>query len=83
MQKALHNYVMCNSFFCRQNGDTVNTLTAQKITEYIQALGYTDIKFELVGNEVVLLERPFTERQCKFTQGEVLIDPRGTGSLQK
>ena len=81
--RALHNYVMNSSFFDRQNGDTVNTLTAQNITEYMQMLGYNDTEYELIRGEVLVLEHPFTERQCKFTQGEVLIEPRGQGSLQK
>ena len=82
-QRALHNYVMCNSWFDRQNGDTVNTLTAQNITEYMQMLGYNDTEYEVIVGKVLVLEHPFTERQCKFVQGEVLIDPRGSGSLQK
>lgn len=81
--RALHNYVMNSSWFDRQNGDTVNTLTAQNITEYMQMLGYNDTEYELIGRELLLMERPFTEKQCKFTQGEVLIEPRGEGSLQK
>lgn len=74
---------MSSSFFDRQNGDTVNTLTAQNITEYMQMLGYNDTEYEVIGGELLVLERPFTEKQCKFTQGEVLIDPRGNGTLQK
>jgi hypothetical protein len=75
---------MSSSFFDRQNGDTVNTLTPENITEYMQILGYDEAEYEMIGGELVKVQRAFfTERDCKFVQGEVLIEPRGNGSLQK